>query len=240
MPGYIIFIIISLIVIVLACIIHALYSEPIDFHDWLTEEHGIPLIFGLLSLAVVIYLFIFVSWKIMLIIVSSLIVVGIIALTIYFIIKKNSKEYKYIHSKLFNELNFLNKRIYDVSFKRYRDGYYADSVEVAIKEIITRVKKLVKKYKNKDLKELDAFEVIFNDNLNETVLIAGNDLVSKSGISEQEGYRYMLKGLWKSLRNPDAHENKSMTKEQAVERLYFASLIMRKIDECVKKANLTE
>ena len=240
MLGKIIFIIVAIIVIVLICIIQSLYADAYDFRDWLTEEHGIPLFFGLLVTAIVLYLFIFVSWKIMLIITGCVVGIGLFALIIYGIVAAHTKEPAANTQKQYDELELLEKRIYKVSAKRFRDRYYSDSVEAAIKEIVARLKKLMKRYKNKEIKELDMFEVVFNDNPNETLLIAGDDLFSKSGKSEQEGYRFMLKGLWKALRDPNAHEDKPITKEQAFERLFFIGMLMRKIDECVKKSNLKE
>ena len=240
MLGKIIFIIIAIVVIVLACVIHSLYTDPYDFKDWLTDEYGIPFTIGLIVIAVIIYLFIFVSWKVMLIITSCILGIMLIGLIINGIVVLKSRKLKQNSQISNNELSLLEKRIYRVSSKRFKDGYYADSVDVAIKEIVTRLKKLLKKYKNKELKELDMFEVVFNDNPNDTLFIAGENLISKSDKSEQEGYRFMLKGLWKALRDPNAHENKSISKEQAIERLFFAGLLMRKIDECVKKSNFKE
>lgn len=240
MLGKIIFIIVAIVVLLVACGIHALYTDPYDFRDWLTDEHGIPLIGGTLALAVVVYLFIFVSWKIMLIIVSCIIGLALVGLIVYGIINAITDKSSKTPQKEKTELGYLNRRIYKVSAKRFNDGYYADSVEVAIKELVTRLKKLVKKYKHKELKELDLFSIVFNNNKDDTLFIAGEDLSSKSGLSEQEGYRFMLIGLWKAFRDPNAHENKQLTKEEAYERLYFVGMLMNKVDDCVKKSNLKE
>ena len=134
----------------------------------------------------------------------------------------------------------LHHLIYKVSYKKFLDGYYSDAVESAIKEINYRLKNLYKKHKNKELDGADLFAMVFNADKNKTLLIAGDDLVSQSGKDEQEGYRLLFMGLWKGIRNPKAHANTLLNKEECVDRLLFTSMLMNKVDECIKKANLTE
>ena len=134
----------------------------------------------------------------------------------------------------------LHHLVYKVSYNKFLDGYYSDAVETAIKEINTRLKNLYKKYKNKELDGADLFAMVFNSDKEKTLLIAGDDLISQSGKDEQEGYRLLFMGLWKGIRNPKAHANTSLNKEECVDRLLFTSMLMNKIDECIKKANLIE
>ena len=134
----------------------------------------------------------------------------------------------------------LHPIIYKTSFKKIIDGYYAESVEAAIKEINVRVKNLYRKYKGKELDGADLFANVFNNDRDKALLIAGDDLESQSGRDEQEGYRFLFMGLWKGIRNPKAHANTSMTKKQAIERLIFASMLMNKLDDCILNAGLIE
>lgn len=134
----------------------------------------------------------------------------------------------------------LHPIIYKTSYKKLNDGYYAESVEAAIKEINVRIKNLYKKYKGKELDGADLFANAFNNDKDKTLLIAGNDLATQSGKDEQEGFRLLFMGLWKGVRNPKAHANTSIKKEQAIERLIFASMLMNKLDECIRNAGLVE
>lgn len=134
----------------------------------------------------------------------------------------------------------LHPIIYKTSYKKITDGYYSESVEAAIKEINVRIKNLYKKYKSKELDGADLFANAFNNDKDKTLLIAGTDLESQSGKDEQEGYRLLFMGLWKGIRNPKAHANTIITKEQAIERLIFVSMLMNKLDDCIKNAGLVE
>lgn len=134
----------------------------------------------------------------------------------------------------------LHPIIYKTSFKKMQDGYYSDAVESAIKEINFRLKNLYKKHKGKELDGSDLFANVFNNDNNKTLLIAGKDLFSQSGKDEQEGYRLLFMGLWKGIRNPKAHENTTLTKLEAIQRLTFVSMLMYKIDNCINNSNLIE
>lgn len=134
----------------------------------------------------------------------------------------------------------LHHLIYKVSYGKYLDGYYSEAVESAIKEINSRLKRLYKKYKNRELDGADLFAMVFNSDIDKTLLVAGDNLETQSGKDEQEGYRLLFMGLWKGIRNPKAHANTLLSKEECIERLLFASMLMNKIDECVKKSNIEE
>ena len=50
----------------------------------------------------------------------------------------------------------------------------------------------------------------------------------------------MTEGAMIALRNPVAHENLSMSQDDAMRQLMFASMIMYKIDEGVIHSGITE
>lgn len=126
------------------------------------------------------------------------------------------------------------------SFDKYVDGYYSEAVESAIKIINSRLKNLYKKYKGCELDGNKLFNHVFNSDKEIALFIAGKDLETQSGKDEQEGYKLLLMGIWYAFRNPSAHSNIETTKENSLERLMLCSMIMNKIDECVKKAGLKE
>jgi len=136
-----------------------------------------------------------------------------------------------LNTKIQEEIEFhLHKKISDVSLQKYNDGYYADAVESAIKEINSRLKKMYRKFKNEELDGSDLFAKVFLDDENKTLLKV-SDLSTQSGKDEQKGYRFMFMGMWFAMRNPKAHENLYMTQDEAYDRLIFISMLMKKIDK---------
>lgn len=136
-------------------------------------------------------------------------------------------------------IEHLHELIIKVSLKKYQDGHYADSVESAIKEINSRLKKLYTKYKSEEKDGADLFALVFNNDETKTLLRV-NDMSTISGKDEQDGYRFLFMGIWKGIRNPKAHANTYLTKEQAYKRLIFSSMLMEKIDEAIKFTGLEE
>lgn len=58
------------------------------------------------------------------------------------------------------------------------------------------------------------------------------DLATSSGRDIQAGFRFLFMGAVRGIRNPDAHELfKPLGEEEALERLGFASMLMRRLDE---------
>lgn len=136
-------------------------------------------------------------------------------------------------------IDHLHELIIKVSLKKYQDGHYSDAVESAIKEINDRLKHLFKKYKNEEKDGSDLFSLVFNADISKALLKV-NDLSTISGKDEQEGYKFLFMGTWKGIRNPKAHANTYLSKEQAYKRLIFASMLMEKIDEAIKYTGLEE
>lgn len=129
----------------------------------------------------------------------------------------------------------LHTSIYDASYEKHQDGHYADAIESAFKEVNSRLKSI---YKNKTKKELDGenlFSACFNQN--ETSLLRVADLSTESGKNEQEGFRQILVGAWRSQRSPKAHANITVGRDESHDCLALASLIMRKIDIAIALMN---
>jgi uncharacterized protein (TIGR02391 family) len=132
---------------------------------------------------------------------------------------------------------YIHPQIAAVSQGKFSDGYYADAVESAFKEINTRVKRL---YKSKTGEERDGSDLMrkaFSSNAPVLIFESQN---TQSGKNIQNGYMDMFAGAMTGIRNPKAHENMTITECQAVQRLMFASLLMTKIDEAVEFMGLSE
>lgn len=71
----------------------------------------------------------------------------------------------------------------------------------------------------------------------DTPILALNSLRTKTEKSEQTGFASLLRGCASACRNPIAHEPRVLwagTEEDAVDSLMLVSLLMKKLDKCVK------
>lgn len=103
-----------------------------------------------------------------------------------------------------------------------------------------RVKKLYKKINPTASKIPDgdaAMTSVFSAN---NPLLKVCDISTESGQNEQKGLMFMLQGAMSALRNPKAHANITLTAEDAMRRIMFASMLMYKIDEAVKYSSVQE
>ncbi|MCD6408142.1 TIGR02391 family protein [bacterium] len=122
----------------------------------------------------------------------------------------------------------IHKDIIRVTKNKFEDGYYADAVESAFKEINKRVKEIVK---NKTGKELDGVSLMYYAFSEKDPIIVLDDLSSKTGRNIQKGYMQIFAGAMIGIRNPKAHENITISRERAIHFIFLASLLMYKIDE---------
>ena len=53
-------------------------------------------------------------------------------------------------------------------------------------------------------------------------------------------YKKAICRCWQALRNPKAHANITITKDDAMRRLMFASMLMYKIDEAIDYSKIQE
>ena len=122
----------------------------------------------------------------------------------------------------------------------YLDGHYANAAEDAFIEINDRIKKLYKKLNPTATKIPDgdaAITTVFSPN---KPMIAVCDISTDSGLNVQKGFMFMLQGAMAALRNPKAHENIYLAKNEAFRRLMFASMLMQKIDEGLAYSQIEE
>lgn len=115
-----------------------------------------------------------------------------------------------------------------VSKQKFIDGHFADAVESALKEVNTRVKKIVK---DKTGRELDGARLMEFALSPDSPLIVLDDLSTESGRSTQKGYHKIFPGAMTGIRNQKAHENVDTSKEKAIHFIFLASLLMIKIDD---------
>lgn len=133
----------------------------------------------------------------------------------------------------------IHPMIKSVSKSLYDDGHPAESAENAFKEINSRVKRLFAlKCPNKKVPDgATVMTTVFSDN---APLIEFGERISESGQNIQKGFMMMLAGAMTGLRNPKAHENLTISEEDAMRQLMFASMLMYKIDDAVRYSDISE
>lgn len=125
-----------------------------------------------------------------------------------------------------NIWSIMHPEIIRVSKMRLDAGLYADAVEAAFKEINLIVKnKCRDRHQNKDGKGLM------------TIAFSGNNPILKfkesstySNFDIQEGYMHLFAGAMQGIRNPKAHENDIISRNDAFRKLALASMLMYKLD----------
>jgi hypothetical protein len=59
-------------------------------------------------------------------------------------------------------------------------------------------------------------------------------LLTETGKNVQSGFRFLFMGAVQGIRNPDAHQQfQPLDQEEGLEKLAFASMLMRRLDEAV-------
>ena len=133
-----------------------------------------------------------------------------------------------------NYWNCVHPKIVEVSRKAFESDLFAAAVEAAFKEINVQVKERIKKEFPEQRIEKDGVPLM------QAVFSAANpmlkveyDIESMSGKDTQFGYMNMFAGAMSAIRNPKAHENMTISKEDAMRKLYFASMLMYKLESSV-------
>ena len=128
----------------------------------------------------------------------------------------------------------IHPNIRKTSMKLYLDGHYANAAEDAFIEVNDRAKDIYKVLRPEEKKIPDGVDLmhrLFRDN----AILELADISTETGSNIQQGYHFMFAGAISALRNPKAHSNKeSITAQESMRRLMFASMLMYKLDEAEK------
>lgn len=149
----------------------------------------------------------------------------------------------YLHQKQLQPLcdiwDYIHPKIQKVSKGQYLSGFYADATENAFKEINARTKRIYANARpNTPIPDgAKAMTTVYSSN---DPIVEFCDRQTESGQNIQLGFMKMTEGAMTALRNPVAHENLSMSQDDAMRQLMFASMIMYKIDEGVIYSGITE
>ncbi len=130
-----------------------------------------------------------------------------------------------------NIWSIMHPEIIRVAKQRFESEQYADAVEAAFKEINTRVKNM---YLEKNGETKDGADLMFSAFPANNPVLKFEPSSSYSDFDIQEGYMHMFAGAMQGIRNPKAHENDIIDRNDAIRKLAFASMLMYKLDTVVE------
>ena len=126
-----------------------------------------------------------------------------------------------------NEGSF-HPAVWRVAEARMKSGLYADAVLSAFKEVNNAVKAKVQSRLNNELDGQTLMQHVFSPK--KPILLIEGNLDTQTNIDTQQGYMMMFCGAMSAIRNPKAHENMTISKDDAIRKLAFASMLMYKLD----------
>jgi uncharacterized protein (TIGR02391 family) len=115
----------------------------------------------------------------------------------------------------------------------FRDGHYAPAAFQALKAVEVRLREL----SGLDLSGRDLMAQALSGN---PPRVTVSRHPGRTGDDEQEGLRFILMGVMQGLRNPGGHELNVLDRDEALEELAIASLLMRWLDTSRRKGNVNE
>jgi uncharacterized protein (TIGR02391 family) len=125
----------------------------------------------------------------------------------------------------------IHADILKVAKSLFMTGHYSEAVEAGFKEVNARVKRIVRQKMSYEKDGVDLMWDAFAYRDGKPIIPLSNELSTKSGKNEQEGYMHLFAGAMKGIRNPKAHANIRIGKDRAMHHLILASLLMYKLDE---------
>ena len=123
-------------------------------------------------------------------------------------------------------LFIMHPRVVELVKDRFETGHYSDALVTTLKEINVIVKERVRAVTGKEQDGPSLMRTAFKlDN----PVIRLNSLKTQSEKDEQQGYCDLFAGAMEALRNPMSHSNIEITREEAIHKLFFVSMLMDKI-----------
>lgn len=122
--------------------------------------------------------------------------------------------------------SIMHPRVVELVKDRFLSGQYSDALITSLKEINIIVKEKVRIETGKEQDGPSLMRTAFKlDN----PIIKLNPLITQSEKDEQQGYCDLFTGAMEALRNPMSHSNIEISKEDAIRKLFFVSMLMHKI-----------
>lgn len=120
--------------------------------------------------------------------------------------------------------DYIHEDIKKVSYKNFKAEQYADSVENSFKLLETKIRVAYKAIKGEEKFGTDLMRRAFSEKQGCFIF---ENMETESGRNVQIGYMEIFSGAMQAIRNPKAHENLELSKEDAIDRIIFASIIGR-------------
>ncbi len=150
---------------------------------------------------------------------------------------QEQSEYKQASADLWS---YIHPLIQKSSKKLYENGHFANAAEDAFIELNSRTKEIYKKLVPSATTIPDGKDLMNKLFGSKPPLCPVCDTSTESGDNYQQGFHFLTAGAMSALRNPKAHSNDEvLTKEEAMRRLMFASMLMYKLDEAVAYSQTT-
>ena len=124
----------------------------------------------------------------------------------------------------------VHPNITSITRDRMESGFYADAVEAACKALNARVREIVKVKTGEEHDGAKLMQKAFSVD-HPIIRIASGETVSAR--DTQQGYMQIFSGAMTGIRNPKAHDNDTITQEDALRKLIMISILMYKIDNAV-------
>lgn len=135
---------------------------------------------------------------------------------------------------------YIHPRISKVSHKLFMDGSYANAACDAFIEINDRIKQIYKTQKPSEAQIPDGRDLVNKVFSEKDTILEICDRTTETGRNIHDGFRFMFVGAMAALRNPKAHKNEIISKEDAMRRIMFASMLMYKIDDAISYSGVSE
>ncbi len=122
----------------------------------------------------------------------------------------------------------IHKTIQLIAEPRFSSGHFADAVEASFKEINDLIKQQLKKDTGSELDGADLMRKVFSAN-QPIYKLADNS--TDSGKNIQRGYMDIFAGVMTGIRNPKAHANMIVDKDEAWDLIVIASHLLKMWDK---------
>ena len=126
--------------------------------------------------------------------------------------------------------DLLHPNLAEVSRKLYEDGSFKEAAQAALTEVDALVRKKYREVHSDGKTGAQMMAKAFAKNNPVFQLFPLDDQDQEI---KQEGYMHIFMGAMMALRNPKSHSNFKIEEQDAIELLFLASRLLRKLDEAV-------
>lgn len=129
--------------------------------------------------------------------------------------------------------------IYNNGYKLYKKGFFDKSIASINNGLESFLKSIQKKYPKRDIQknQLDAYGVSLLKNLfnEKDPIIYTNEVTTKQGKINQKDNKLFFVSCFKKFRNPFAHTNFKLKKDETLRKLMFLDEMLKMFEKCYVK-----